>query len=32
MGRLNVKEAVEKHQGKMALDCEGKEFRVAIMV
>ena len=32
IGLLNVKAVVEKYQGNMALDCDGKEFRVAIMV
>ena len=32
IGLLNVKAVVEKYQGDMALDCDSKEFRVAIML
>ncbi len=32
IGLLNVKAVVEKYQGDMALDCDDKEFRVAIML
>lgn len=32
IGLLNVKTVVEKYQGDMVLDCDDKEFRVAIML
>ena len=32
IGLLNVKAVVEKYRGDMALDCDSKEFRVAIML
>ncbi len=32
IGLLNVKAVVDKYQGDMALDCDDKEFRVAIML
>ena len=32
IGLLNVKAVVEKYQGDMALDCDDKEFQVAIML
>ena len=32
IGLLNVKAVVEKYQGDIAIDCDSKEFRVAIML